>query len=84
MAESEDRFVQIGEAARLCGLSRTVLRRMVAQGRIRAWRTPGRHLRFSPSDCLEFSRSHGEIDVEGDAAFLVGRAGVTAQPPGGR
>ena len=57
---------------------------MYSQGRIRAWRTPGRHLRFSPSDCLEFSRSLGKIDVEGDAAFLVGRAGVTAQPPGGR
>jgi excisionase family DNA binding protein len=84
VAESADRFVQIGEAARLCGLSRTVLRRMVAQGRLQAWRTPGRHLRFAPSDCLEFSRSLGRIDVADDAAFLVGRAGVTAQPPAGR
>ena len=81
MVESEDRFVQIGEAARLCGLSRTVLRRMVVQGRLRAWRTPGRHLRFSPSDCLEFSRSLGRIDVESGAAFLVGSARVKSEPP---
>lgn len=78
MAESEVRFIQIGEAATLCGLSRTVLRRMVAQGRLRAWRTPGRHLRFTRPDCLEFARSLGRIDVAGEAVDLVGQVRVTA------
>lgn len=81
MAESEVRFIQIGEAARLCGLSRTVLRRMVAQGRLRAWRTPGRHLRFTRLDCLEFARSLGRVDVGSEAIDLVGHARVTSPSP---
>jgi excisionase family DNA binding protein len=81
VAESEARFIQIGEAATLCGLSRTVLRRMVAEGRLRAWRTPGRHLRFAQSDCLEFSRSLGRIDVVGDAVDLVGQVTLTSPAP---
>ena len=78
MAESEVRFIQIGEAATLCGLSRTVLRRMVVEGRLRAWRTPGRHLRFTRSDCLEFRRSLGRADVDPEAIDLVGQARVTS------
>jgi excisionase family DNA binding protein len=64
MAEPEDRFIQIGEAAQICRLSRTVLRRMVAQGLLPAWRTPGGHFRFTRSDCVEFSRSLGRDEDE--------------------
>lgn len=84
MAGSEEPFIQIGEASRLCSLSPTVLRRMVAQGHLRAWRTPGRHLRFTRSDCREFARSLGRIDVEDDAAFLVGQPRASSQRLGSR
>ncbi len=57
-----------GEAAQLCGVSRSTLRRAVAQGQLRSWHTPGMHLRFSVEDCLEFAMSLGRVDVE-----LVGR-----------
>jgi excisionase family DNA binding protein len=54
-----------GEAAALCGVSRSTLRRAVAQGQIRAWHTPGKHLRFTRSTCEEFAHSLGRIDVVG-------------------
>lgn len=57
-------FIQIGEASRICRLSRTVLRRMAAQGRLPAWRTPGGHFRFTRTDCVEFSRALGRDDDE--------------------
>ena len=57
-----------GEAAELCGVSRSTLRRAVAQGRLQAWHTPGRHLRFSEAACLSFAQSLGRVDIE-----LVGR-----------
>jgi excisionase family DNA binding protein len=84
VAESEVRFIQIGEAATVCGLSRTVLRRMVAEGRLRAWRTPGKHLRFTRSDCLEFARSLGRADVGSEAVDLVGQVRVTSPSPSDR
>jgi len=73
MAEREDRFIQIGEAAAICCLSRTLLRRVVAQGRLRAWRTPGGHLRFTRADCVEFSRSLGRDE---GGISLIGRVGI--------
>jgi len=57
-----------GEAAELCGVSRSTLRRAVAQGHLQAWHTPGRHLRFSEAACLSFAQSLGRMDIE-----LIGR-----------
>ena len=54
-----------GEAAALCGVSRSTLRRAVAQGQIRAWHTPGKHLRFTRATCQDFAHSLGRIDVVG-------------------
>lgn len=68
MADPKE-FIQIGEASRICRLSRTVLRRMVAQRRLPAWRTPGGHFRFTRTDCVEFSRALGRDD---DEISLVG------------
>jgi excisionase family DNA binding protein len=42
---------------------RTVLRCVANRGRLRAWRTPGRHVRFTRSDCLDFARSLGRRDL---------------------
>lgn len=54
-----------GEAAALCGVSRSTLRRAVAQGQLTAWHTPGRHLRFSHGACVEFARRLGREDLLG-------------------
>ena len=61
----DEQMLTTGEAAALCGVSRSTLRRAVAQGQVRAWHTPGMHLRFSKSSCLEFARSLGRVDLVG-------------------
>ena len=65
MAGRPDDILTAGEAARLCALSRSTLRRMVAAGRIAAWRTPGQHLRVSRQDCLDYLRSVGAAELAG-------------------
>jgi excisionase family DNA binding protein len=67
----EDEVLTTGDAAILCGVSRSTLRRAVAQGYLRAWHTPGNHLRFSRAGCLAFAASLGQVD-------LVGRAYLAA------
>jgi excisionase family DNA binding protein len=54
-----------GEAADLCGVSRSTLRRAVAQGHLRAWHTPGKHLRFTREACMDFARALGRVDLVG-------------------
>lgn len=54
-----------GEAAALCGVSRSTLRRAVAQGQLIAWHTPGKHLRFTRGACIDFARSLGRVDLVG-------------------
>lgn len=65
-----------GAAAELCGVSRSTLRRAVAQGLLQSWHTPGRHLRFTRAQVEEFQRLLGR-DVE-----VVGH--VEARPRTGR
>ncbi|TMD97732.1 MAG: helix-turn-helix domain-containing protein [Chloroflexi bacterium] len=60
-------FLTIGEAASLCGLSRSALRRAVARGHLAAWHTPGNHLRISRRDFAEFLRSLGAVELAGRA-----------------
>jgi excisionase family DNA binding protein len=60
-----DEILTTGDAAILCGVSRSTLRRAVAQGHLRAWHTPGKHLRFSRAGCLAFAESLGQIDLVG-------------------
>jgi excisionase family DNA binding protein len=71
----EEEFLTTGDAAVLCGVSRSTLRRAVAQGQLRAWHTPGKHLRFSRAGCLAFAASLGQIDA-------VGRSSRGAWVPG--
>jgi excisionase family DNA binding protein len=54
-----------GEAAVLCGISRSTLRRAVRFGHIAAWHTPGGHLRFSRAACVDFARSLGQMELVG-------------------
>lgn len=67
MIEKPEDILTTGEAAVLCGVSRSTLRRAVGQGQIVAWHTPGRHLRFTRAACIEFARSLGRIDLVGRA-----------------
>jgi excisionase family DNA binding protein len=67
MAQSDEQILTTGEAAALCGVSRSTLRRAVAQGHLQAWHTPGKHLRFTRSACLDFARSLGRVDLMGQA-----------------
>lgn len=80
-----DAILTTGEAAELCGVSRSTLRRAVAQGQLAAWRTPGKHLRFSRIACAEFAREMGRVDLP-DSVDVVGRPhprpAVAAAPVG--
>ena len=76
MPDATEDILTTGEAASLCGVSRSTLRRAVAQGQLTAWHTPGKHLRFTRGACLDFAHALGRID-------LVGRGykeGVEAPP----
>ncbi|MGC8460585.1 MAG: MerR family transcriptional regulator [Candidatus Dormibacteria bacterium] len=64
----QEEFLTTGEAAEVCGVSRSTLRRAVAQGHLRAWHTPGNHLRFSRSDCVALAQTLGRVDLVGHAA----------------
>src|SRR5258708_4567855 len=78
MPDIEDEVLTTGEAAALCGVSRSTLPRAVAQGQLTAWHTPGKPLRFTRSSCLDFAHQLGRVD-------LVGRGyeqdGVQAEAP---
>jgi len=65
MPEHDDDILTTGEAATLCGVSRSTLRRAVAQGQLTAWHTPGKHLRFTRSACMDFARQLGRVDLVG-------------------
>jgi excisionase family DNA binding protein len=67
VAQTQEQILTTGEAAALCGVSRSTLRRAVAQGHLQAWHTPGKHLRFARSACLDFARSLGRVDLVGEA-----------------
>ncbi len=77
--EGQDDILTTGEAASLCGVSRSTLRRAVAQGQLVAWHTPGKHLRFTRRACEDFARSLGRIDVIGRAHESVIAAPVSAK-----
>ncbi len=53
-----------GEAARLCGLSLSTLKRWIQKGELRAYRTPGGDVRVLHAHLLDFMRKFG-IPVHG-------------------
>jgi excisionase family DNA binding protein len=77
MEHQGNEILTTGEAAILCGVSRSTLRRAVAQGQVTAWHTPGKHLRFSRSACLDFARRLGRVDL----VDVVGRAHTGVPAP---
>ena len=70
MPDTDDEILTTGEAAALCGVSRSTLRRAVAQGQLTAWHTPGKHLRFTRASCMDFARQLGRVDLVGHRAEL--------------
>ena len=74
MDQTGNDILTTGEAATLCGVSRSTLRRAVAQGQLTAWHTPGKHLRFTKSACVDFARRLGRQDVD-----VVGRVHADAR-----
>jgi excisionase family DNA binding protein len=75
----DDEVLTTGDAATLCGVSRSTLRRAVAQGYLRAWHTPGNHLRFSRAGCLAFAASLGQVDLIG-RPYLEARQAASGVP----
>ncbi len=81
MAGGLEDAITTGEAAKLCGLSRSTLRRAVAAGQLTAWRTPGQHLRFTRQACIDFLRATGAAELAGRVEHRrspAGADGVTA------
>jgi excisionase family DNA binding protein len=84
MEQQSHEILTTGEAATLCGVSRSTLRRAVAQGQVTAWHTPGKHLRFSRESCLDFARRLGRsdmVDIVGRAAPAAARSGAERLEP---
>lgn len=52
------RIYTSGEAARLCALSLTTIKRWIKQGALRAYRTPGGDIRISEDQLREFMREY--------------------------
>jgi excisionase family DNA binding protein len=65
MQDRPQEILTTGEAAALCGVSRSTLRRAVAHGQLVAWHTPGKHLRFTRGACMDFARALGRVDLVG-------------------
>jgi excisionase family DNA binding protein len=55
--------LSVGQAAELCRLGRSTIRRAVREGMLAGWRTSGGHLRVRRSDCVAFARSLGQVAV---------------------
>ena len=73
-----EEILTTGEAAALCGVSRSTLRRAVAQGQMKSWHTPGNHLRFTRAACEDFALSLGRVDLVGRAHSDLGPAAARA------
>ena len=54
-----------GEAAHLCGLGRSTLKRWIQRGALRAYRTPGGNLRILREHLLDFMKAY-EIPMLGE------------------
>ncbi|MDQ6748330.1 MAG: helix-turn-helix domain-containing protein [Candidatus Dormibacteraeota bacterium] len=76
----DQKILTTGEAAELCGVSRSTLRRAVAQGQLKAWHTPGKHLRFTREACEEFARNLGRFDLVGRPVTVPSEVEVTGVP----
>jgi len=55
----EPRFLSVPEVALLCGVTRNTAYRWVQQGRLAAYRTPGRTNQVRPVDLIQFMQQHG-------------------------
>lgn len=58
--------LSVGQAAELCRLGRSTIRRAVREGMLAGSRTSGGHLRIRRSDCVAFARSLGQVGAGAD------------------
>jgi excisionase family DNA binding protein len=68
--------LSVGQAAELCRLGRSTIRRAVREGMLAGWRTSGGHLRIRRSDCVAFARSLGQVGVGADRPSPNPKGGV--------
>lgn len=71
--ETQPRPVTARVVSDLCGVELKTVHNWVASGQIEHFRTPGRHLRFQPSEVLRFLQARGYAlqDDDKDPALLV-------------
>jgi excisionase family DNA binding protein len=55
----QPRFLSVPEAAKICGVSRNTLYSWVRQGKLGAYKTPGRTNLIRPSDLVKFMHQNG-------------------------
>jgi len=55
----QPRFLSVPEAAKICGVSRNTLYSWVKQGKLSAYKTPGRTNLIRPSDLVKFMHQNG-------------------------
>ncbi|MCX7933803.1 MAG: helix-turn-helix domain-containing protein, partial [Planctomycetota bacterium] len=68
------RIFTSGEAARICGLSVSTLKRWIQREALRSFRTPGGDIRILKSDLLDFMRRYGiplPMDLAPEPAVLL-------------
>jgi len=55
----QPKFLSVPEAAKICGVSRNTLYSWVRQGKLSAYKTPGRTNLIRPSDLVKFMQQNG-------------------------
>lgn len=55
----QPKFLSVPEAAKICGVSRNTLYSWVKQGKLAAYKTPGRTNLIRPSDLVKFMQQNG-------------------------
>lgn len=52
-------FLVVSDLARFCDVDAKTIHNWVKRGALKAFRTPGRHLRFAKGDVVKFMAEHG-------------------------
>ena len=72
MAAREPEWLTLGEAARYLGVAQSTIRKWSDSGRVRAFKTPGRHRRYRRDDLDAFlERSGPEARQAGPVVLIV-------------
>jgi excisionase family DNA binding protein len=77
MAKGREKLLTASDLARLCEVDLKTIHNWVDRGKIRHFRTPGRHLRFRAVDAVEFLRVWGYA-VPRELARVASRSVIVA------